>query len=137
MTLIDVSGKYGFHIVGGAVDVRELDCGTDALNRRCRAGAIHAAFEIGTEIHGDFRLGSGLGPAGKRHRCARCNQCAVGEKSHERALESEPCHCRRRPEAHLPAEAFLSRIELFTAQRELGIHSAHNVGISHRTHDVL
>src|SRR5262249_46373914 len=90
-----------------------------------------SAPNVAADVHGDFRLGHGLDPAGKRYASSRLNAGVAGQKSGDvEALEH-----RRRGEAHLPAQRRVAGVKTLAPQLELRPHAAHDACILPEIHD--
>src|SRR5262249_21692585 len=76
------------------------------------------------DVHGDFRLGHGLDPAGKRYASSRLNARIARQKSHQRSGDVEALEHRRRGEAHLPAQRRVAGVKTLAPQLELRPGSA-------------
>src|SRR6476659_10469241 len=96
---------------------------------------VGAGGDVAAEVDGDFRLGHGLGPAGKRHASSRSNAGIARQKSHQRSGNVEALEHRRRGEADLPAQWRVAGGKTLAPQLELRPHAAYDSRILPEIHD--
>ena len=71
MALPDVACEQALDVVHRAVEVGELDRGTERADRRAHGGVVRVGGEVARDGGGDLDLADRLGPALERNRCAR------------------------------------------------------------------
>src|SRR5262249_33518053 len=98
---------------------------------------VGAGGNVAADVHGDFGLGHGLDPAGKRYASSRLNAGIARQKSHQRSGDVEALEHRRRGEAHLPAQRRVAGVKTLAPQRELRPHAAYDARVLPDIHGEL
>ena len=73
MALIDVAAENALGILGRRGEIDDLDRRRDAGDRGLGSLMVGAGGDVASHVDGDFRLGHGLDPAGKRYASSRLN----------------------------------------------------------------
>src|SRR5215471_19083831 len=108
------------------------------LALRMRSGSSGGAGgDVAADVDGDFGLGHGLYPAGKRYAPSRLNAGTARQESHQRPGDVEALEHRRRGEADLPAQRRVAGVETLAPQRELRPHAAYDSRILPDIHGEL
>src|SRR5215471_12704893 len=106
------------------------------LALRMRSGSSGGAGgDVAADVDGDFGLGHGLYPAGKRYAPSRLNAGTARQESHQRPGDVEALAHRRRGEADLPAQRLVAGVEPSTPQRERLPHASRNAHVHPEFHD--
>src|SRR5262249_40992543 len=135
VALIDVAAENALGILGRRGEVDDLDRRRDAGDRGLGGLIVGAGGNVAADVHGDFRLGPGLDPAGKRYASSRLNARIARQKSQQRSGDVEALEHRRRGEAHLPAQRRVAGVKTLAPQLELRPHAAHDARILPEIHD--
>src|SRR5499427_5849913 len=135
VALIDVAAENAFGILGRRGEIDDLDRRRDAGDRGLGGRMVGAGGDVAADMHGDFGLGHGLYPAGKRYAPSRLNAGTARQESHQRPGDVEALEHRRRGEADLPAQRRVAGVETLAPQRELRPHAARNAHVLPEVHD--
>src|SRR5215813_12534648 len=135
VALIDVGAENALGILGRRGEIDDLDCRRDAGDRGLGGRLVGAGGDVAADVHGDFGLGHGLDPAGKRYAPSRLNAGSARQKSHQRPGDVEALEHRRRGEADLPAQRRVAGVETLAPQRELRPHAAYDARVLPEVHD--
>src|SRR5262245_21541315 len=73
VALIDVAAENTLGILGRRGEIDDLDRRRDAGDRGLGGLMVGAGGNVAADVHGDFGLGHGLDPAGKRYASSRLN----------------------------------------------------------------
>jgi len=73
VTLIDVAAENALGILGRRGEIDDLDRRRDARDRGLGSLMVGAGGDVAADVDGDFGLGHGLAPAGKRYASSRLN----------------------------------------------------------------
>src|SRR5215510_2462491 len=135
VALIDVAAENALRILRRRGEIDDLDRRRDAGDRGPGGLMVGAGGNVAADVHGDFRLGHGLDPAGKRYASSRLNARIARQKSHQRSGDVEALEHRRRGEAHLPAQRRVAGVKTLAPQLELRPHAAYDARILPEIHD--
>src|SRR5215468_10328284 len=135
MALIDVAAENALGILGRRGEIDDLDCRRDTRDRGLGGLMVGAGGNVAADVDGDFRLGHGFRPAGKRHASSRFNAGIARQKSHQRSGDVEALEHRRGGEAYLPAQWRVAGSKTLAPQLELRPHAAYDSRILPEIHD--
>src|SRR6516165_4320589 len=135
VALVDVAAENALGVFRRRGEIDDLDRRRDARDRGLGGLMVGAGGNVAPHVNGDFRLGHGLDPAGKRYASSRLNAGIARQKSHQRSGDVEAFEHRRRGEAHLPAQWRVAGSKTLAPQRELRPHAAYDSRILPEIHD--